>query len=50
MSNNSSPSTPSYGGDEYNRRLAGIQLEEDSPFRYAPMVSFKYNYYYLDSI
>jgi len=30
MSNNSSPSTPRYGGDEYHRRLAGLPLQ-DSP-------------------
>ncbi|CAI6372682.1 unnamed protein product [Macrosiphum euphorbiae] len=27
MSNNSSPSTPMYEGDEFNRRLAGIPME-----------------------
>lgn len=30
MSNNSSASTPMYGGDEYHRRLAGSPLG-DSP-------------------
>jgi len=46
MSNNLSPSTPVYGGDEYNRRLAEIPTQ--SPvlinmydiFIYAEMVSF----------
>ncbi|KAL5237511.1 hypothetical protein ACI65C_004921 [Semiaphis heraclei] len=38
MSNNLSPSTPRYGGDEYRRRLAGLPLQ-DSPNsdRYSPV-------------
>jgi len=35
MSNNSSPSTPRYGGDEYIRFLAGIPME-DSPNHRSP--------------
>jgi len=30
MSNNSSPSTPRYGGDEYHRRLAGLPHSPNS--------------------
>ena len=45
MSNNSSPSTPIYEGDEYNRRLAGIPIQSpviinvDDIFMYGEMVS-----------
>ena len=43
MSNNPSPSTPIYEGDEYKRRLAGIQspviINVNDIFIYGEMVS-----------
>jgi len=39
MSNNSSPSTPIFGGDEYNRRLGGMPMEDSqNTDRQSPVV------------